>query len=86
MGKYRRASKLAHDVLQQLPQSTRKTSDVMALRMIAAAAHEIANWFGTEHRARHKTKKKKRRARKKQPAPSPLLLVPESPADRRDKS
>lgn len=84
-GRYRRASALARGVLRELPRRTPKTPDVMALRMIAASAHAIADWFAAEERARKaaRTRKKHRRT---MPEPAPtLLLVPERPGKTSDK-
>jgi hypothetical protein len=77
-GKYRRAEKMADQILLQLPPKMRKSADASMLRMIGSSARHIADWYAAEDSAR-KRKKRAHRKQDKRPHVAELLLVPEPP-------
>lgn len=84
-GKYRRAERMAHETLLQLPPKMRKGADALALRMIGSSGRHIADWFAAEDASRKRKKRTRRTSRASGEAvpmalaTSHLLLVPEYP-------
>jgi hypothetical protein len=86
--KWRRAERMANDLLSELTPPMRKSADALCLRMIGKAAKEIGDWLAADRaeHARRRTRKRTRRPQDnrereaKRLHVSELLLVPEAPA------
>jgi DNA polymerase/3'-5' exonuclease PolX len=87
--KWRRAERMANDLLSELPSTMRKSADALCLRMIGKAAKEIGDWLAADRAEHARRRTRKKRARRPQDNRereakrlhvADLLLVPEAPA------